>query len=205
MVMFSSHKFPQAARQRGAALIVGLIMLLLLTLIGVAGMRDTLLQEKMAGNMRDREIALQAAEAALRAGELELQGLNPSFPNNSGRYDLASATGKNLMKRVDTNGKLVGEQQFWSQWDWESDAVAYTKSLEGVGEAPAYVIEKLDPVVSQKSEYDTVANPNQVVAIDLTPGDFKAETSVPDYRITARGTGRTTDAAVIVQSTYRRE
>lgn len=61
-------------RQQGAALIVGLIMLLLLTLIGVAGMRDTLLQEKMAGNMLDREVALQAAESALRAAEASIAG-----------------------------------------------------------------------------------------------------------------------------------
>jgi type IV pilus assembly protein PilX len=69
---FSGTRSGISRHQRGAALIVGLIMLLLLTLIGVAGMRDTLLQEKMAGNMRDREIALQAAESALRAAEAQL-------------------------------------------------------------------------------------------------------------------------------------
>lgn len=192
-------------RQRGAALIVGLIMLLLLTLIGVAGLRDTLLQEKMAGNMRDREMALQAAEAALRAGELELQQLNPGFPNNSGRYDLATAAGKATMAREDASNNPISEVKFWADWDWSEEAVQYTKSLEGVSQEPAYVIERLDPALSQRNEYDNVANPNLVVAVDLTPGQFSAETVKPDYRITARGTGTTTDASVIVQSTYRRE
>ncbi|MDF3864539.1 PilX N-terminal domain-containing pilus assembly protein [Pseudomonas denitrificans (nom. rej.)] len=55
--------------ERGAVLLVSLVMLLLLTLIGLAGMRMVQLEERMAGNLRDRQMALQAAEAALRAGE----------------------------------------------------------------------------------------------------------------------------------------
>jgi type IV pilus assembly protein PilX len=58
-----------ARGQGGAVLIVSLIFLLLMTLVGVASMQGTTLQERMAGNMRDRDLALQAAEAALRAGE----------------------------------------------------------------------------------------------------------------------------------------
>ena len=53
----------------GAVLLVSLAMLLLLTLIGLAGMRMVQLEERMAGNLRDRQMAFQAAEAALRAGE----------------------------------------------------------------------------------------------------------------------------------------
>jgi type IV pilus assembly protein PilX len=55
--------------QQGAILIVALIMLLLLTIIGLSSMRGTSLQERMTGNMRDSNLSLQAAEAALRKGE----------------------------------------------------------------------------------------------------------------------------------------
>ncbi len=55
--------------QQGAILIVALIMLLLLTIIGLSSMRGTSLQENMTGNMRDSNLSLQAAEAALRKGE----------------------------------------------------------------------------------------------------------------------------------------
>lgn len=55
--------------QQGAILIVALIMLLLVTIIGLASIRGTSLQERMAGNLKDQEQALQAAEAALRKGE----------------------------------------------------------------------------------------------------------------------------------------
>jgi len=52
--------------ERGAALIVSLVLLLAVTLIGMASIRGTSLQEKMTANMNDRNTALQNAEAALR-------------------------------------------------------------------------------------------------------------------------------------------
>ena len=55
--------------QKGSALLVSLIMLLLITLVAVGGMQSSILQEKMTGNMRDRDLAFQAAEAALREAE----------------------------------------------------------------------------------------------------------------------------------------
>ncbi len=55
--------------QQGAALVIGLIILVVLTLIGVQAMRTNIVQERMAGNMRERNVAFQAAEAALRVGE----------------------------------------------------------------------------------------------------------------------------------------
>lgn len=53
-------------RQEGAVLVIALVMLLLITLASVATVRSTTLDERMAGNSRDRDKALQAAEAAVR-------------------------------------------------------------------------------------------------------------------------------------------
>lgn len=58
------------AAQRGVALIVVLLLLLVVTLLGLASMRGTLLQERMAGNVLARGEAFQAAEAVLREAEL---------------------------------------------------------------------------------------------------------------------------------------
>ena len=52
--------------QRGVTLIITLVMLVLVTLVGVASIRNSTMNEKMAGNSRDRDKALQAAEAAVR-------------------------------------------------------------------------------------------------------------------------------------------
>jgi type IV pilus assembly protein PilX len=65
-----THRMP--AQQGGIALIMAIIMLIVATLAGIAGIRGSSLQEKLSGNLYDRAIALQAAEAALKAAELRI-------------------------------------------------------------------------------------------------------------------------------------
>ena len=43
--------------QRGSVLIVSLILLLILTLVGVTAMNMTSMEERMAGNYRDHQLA----------------------------------------------------------------------------------------------------------------------------------------------------
>jgi type IV pilus assembly protein PilX len=62
--------------QKGMALVVSLIFLLLLTLIGIASMQNATLQEKMAGSTQSRNASFQLAEAALRTGESAVQGIH---------------------------------------------------------------------------------------------------------------------------------
>jgi type IV pilus assembly protein PilX len=57
----------QRAAQRGVTLIITLVMLVVVTLIVVSSLRSTTLNERMAGNSRDRQRAFQAAEAAVRS------------------------------------------------------------------------------------------------------------------------------------------
>jgi Tfp pilus assembly protein PilX len=56
-------------RQAGVALIVALIMLLLITLIGLAAARTQTMEMRMTVNSQNRELAVQSAEAALRFAE----------------------------------------------------------------------------------------------------------------------------------------
>lgn len=51
--------------QRGVTLIVAMIFLAILALLGVTVAQTTQLEERMAGNTRDRDLAFQATEAAL--------------------------------------------------------------------------------------------------------------------------------------------
>ncbi|HWV14826.1 MAG TPA: PilX N-terminal domain-containing pilus assembly protein [Cellvibrio sp.] len=73
---YAQPVFAAPAKQQGMVLIVGLVMVLLLTIIGVAAIRGSGLQESMAANMRDSNLAFQTAESALRACEADL---NPSL------------------------------------------------------------------------------------------------------------------------------
>jgi type IV pilus assembly protein PilX len=61
-----------ARHQRGATLLVALIFIVIMAMIGVTAANVSTLQERMAGNTRDRDLALQAAEAALKDAELRL-------------------------------------------------------------------------------------------------------------------------------------
>ncbi|KEF29702.1 MAG: PilX protein [Gammaproteobacteria bacterium] len=55
------------SKQRGAALIISLIVLLVLTLIGVAGMNTSVMQERMAVNAQNSNRTFQAAESTVSA------------------------------------------------------------------------------------------------------------------------------------------
>ncbi len=65
----SQIKELKTQNQSGFALFIGLVILIVVTLIGVTSMRNTTLQERMAGHERESQLAFQAAENALRQAE----------------------------------------------------------------------------------------------------------------------------------------
>lgn len=73
------HPVAPARRQRGATLVVVLILLLVMTLLGLASLRSTVLEERMTANLLDRSMGFQVAEAGLREAEATLDPL-PVFP-----------------------------------------------------------------------------------------------------------------------------
>ncbi len=178
--------------QSGIALITGLIFLVLLTIIGVTAMQTTMLEEKMAGNLRDENLAFQAAEAALRAGESYLQGatVGPflTVKNSTGLYQPA----------------LSATTEWWETADiWTAAASrAYTGTLSGIATAPRYIVED----VSFKTQC-TQPGFCQNIPLPKIPGGSLKFGPVPDiglYRITARGTGGTNETAIVLQSYFRR-
>jgi type IV pilus assembly protein PilX len=64
------------SRQRGAALVVGLILLLVLTLLAVSGMNSASLEFIMAGNEQFRANAFEAAETGIEQS-ISLGTFNP--------------------------------------------------------------------------------------------------------------------------------
>jgi type IV pilus assembly protein PilX len=63
----------QCGRQEGASLIVSLLMLVVIMLLGLSATQIALQSEKASRNDRDRQIAFQAAEAALLDAELDIE------------------------------------------------------------------------------------------------------------------------------------
>ncbi|HSX60401.1 MAG TPA: PilX N-terminal domain-containing pilus assembly protein [Tahibacter sp.] len=77
-----SNSFPVPQRQRGAVLFIALMFLILLTLLGLASSGSALLQERMTGGVRNRQLALLGTESAARFGEAMLWNA-PSTANLS--------------------------------------------------------------------------------------------------------------------------
>jgi len=164
----------QSPRQDGMVLITGLIFMVVLTLIVDASMRTTLLEERMAGNARDTDLAFQAAEAALRAGEEVLNSASlEEFTSTSPAY-------LSVDTRMDT---------YWRDThDWSADAEAVTGTITGVSAAPRFVIEELRPIPAAGNESET----------------FKPLLDSSIFKVTARGVGGNPSTVVVLQSTYQR-
>jgi type IV pilus assembly protein PilX len=133
----STHK------QRGVTLIVALIFLAILTMLGITVARTTSMEERMAGNTRDRDLAFQAAEAALQDAASDLPGLlaNPFDGSTPG---LENATG----------APHANDQAYWNGYDWEGASQESSADPAGVASLPRYVIEK-------KPNTGPVATPTQ--------------------------------------------
>ncbi|HAI96083.1 MAG: pilus assembly protein PilX [Cycloclasticus sp.] len=166
------------AKQQGAALFVSLIMLLLMTLIGVTGMQSTILEEKMAGNFKDRSMSLQAGESALRFAEnyLKTTVVLPSFTGTTLGHYLPTSSGAPRWDASVTN---------WS--DTTNDVIAYNGSLTDISSPPVYIIEEMPPIPESGGSLETG------VALESNY-----------YRISVQSVGGTDTAVTLLQSIYKR-
>ncbi len=164
--------------QQGAVLITSIILLFVMTIIGLTGMQVTTLEEKMAGNMRDRNLAFQAAESALRAGEAVLtQATIPTFDNSgtNGMYSSAS-TAAVLSNSTDS-----------TTWNAANTETYNSGTLANVSASPEYIIQQMPSVDGGGFSLDGTS---------FNTMEF--------FRVTARGTGGTTSAVVVLQTVYKR-
>jgi len=176
--------------QRGVALFVSLVFLVILTLLGVAAFQSATLQEKMSGNLRDQSIAFQSAEAALRDGESVVAAtLNIATP-----ADYACTGGLCRPTFCNSSGACTpaaGTPQ-WQNVSWapsSTTTVKISSGITGVAQQPRYVIEKMNSFVpdtgSQKPN-----NPSNLV----TP-----------FRVTAVGWGSNVLSRSTLQSVYLKQ
>lgn len=127
---YRDQKLAPAARQRGMTLVVSLIFLLILTILGVTAMNTSTLQQKMAGNLRDADMALQAAETGLRGGEGNLNTLYV------GGKPTADATGSSGVWLPGTTNTLSDS--------WWLGKPTYTGPVTNASANPQYVLEEGD-------------------------------------------------------------
>lgn len=151
-------------KQSGAILVVSLIMLLLLTLIGVAGTQVTGLEEKMANNSRDQNLSFQAAEAALRAAEVKVLSKDTTT-------EFDSIIEKGLL----SSDELLPNYFDPDIWD-DNESFLFDSGIEEVRTQPRYFIKYIRDSVPSSIE-------------SCSAYGQKCEEIVSYFIVTARGTG----------------
>ena len=170
-----------ARREKGLALFMSLIMLLILTILGISSVQTTSLQERMSRNARDSDLAFQSAESALRDGEDVLETLNALTLFDAG------TTGYYYEKDP-------GDNPNWRDVSWtaaDGDYIGATTNISSVGTQPKYILEHLKAVISD-------ADALNLDNIGQDTGSGRTQI----FRVTSYATGGTDTARVMLQATY---
>ncbi len=177
--MLADHRnLTHLDNQRGWVLVVGLVILVMLTILAMAMMKTTRLEEKMAGATRDLNLSFQAAETALRAAENDIE---------SQTYESYFATTANgIYSKADAEPVDL----FIADWN-DDDSIAMfpdgVEMLEGVSLSPRYMIKQF----------------TRIEGNNLTITGYADTPPVPVvFRVTARGTGGTNNRATLLRSHY---
>lgn len=171
-------------QQQGAVLIMSLILLFVLTLIGVSSMNTTVLEEKMAGNTRNRHFAFTAAENVLRDAE--------SYVNNSATLATVTAfNNTNGLYKVNQGPSGTNAFDAATWWTTAGDFINYSGSMGEINTPPKFAVEYRYQIKFETPE--------------INPGyGGGGKTPIDVFRITARGTGLTNNSVVIIQSYFGR-
>lgn len=167
-------------KQNGTVLMISIVVLLILTLLGMSSIRSSTIEEKLVGNMRDKELAFQAAEATLRAAETYIE----SNVISTNSFDTDGTDGL-----YDNSDDRIYNNITWT----DTDSLEYTDfdNTYNVRTPPRFVIQHL---VSSASTGGKLVLKNYGQGI----GAGQVET----FLITARATGGTDNSTVLLQSTY---
>jgi type IV pilus assembly protein PilX len=185
-------------RQRGVSLITALLFMVATLVLGVSVMSISVMQERMIGNTKDRGLAMQAAEAALRDAELDIRNNVPAA--TAFKDDCTSGLCTPPSQRVggvfpsplpvyDTSfvfsWKNAGQTRRYGQY---TAAAAYPYPT--VAQQPVYVIERLGTLAAAAGVDSSAIKPSGPAAEGVA------------YRITARAVGARADTIVMLQSIY---
>jgi Tfp pilus assembly protein PilX len=177
------------AGQRGVVLIIAPIVLVAMTLTGVALMRSTTGGNKVAGNLAFRQSAMLSADAGVEAaiGWLEANSAGSTLFNDSP----AASDGYRA-----TRGNDPAASQSWEAW-WQINAVhtnyLHTQPVDAAGNTVSYIINRLcNGSGSPSSGVGCSVAPAVVGTSGSSKGSGVLPPKLPSqqyYRITARVSG----------------
>ena len=104
------------SKQNGVVLVVGLLMLLVITIVGVTAMSDTTMNERMTSNHQFQTLSFQAAESAIH-DNFDIPSVSPSVtavnwfvdpaPTN---YNVDIKSGTPIGVQADASIQFCGEE-----------------------------------------------------------------------------------------------
>ena len=172
--------------EQGSALIVSLILMLVITIIGLTALQGTTMQTRMATAMRDRSLAFEAAEAALRDAEgwLAAQFAGGAKPDATSD----GSTGVWIAKAPQTT---AGQEDFmdWTTANWTTVGQAYP--LQNGAEIPGLDRGRQPRVVIEEWQ-------------DIKYGLEPSEPTWIAYRITTNAPGAAPETSVTLQALVQR-
>ncbi len=126
-------------RQRGAVLIMALLLVMVLTILGVSAMQGGVMEERMAGNAHDHHMAFQSAESGLRDATAWIDTLTarpkPDATATGGIYEIG----------------VLGDDLLDYTFDWVTMGRTYgtgtgnhPSDFSYHSAAPIYVVEETD-------------------------------------------------------------
>lgn len=183
----------RADRQGGAALVVALVVLLVMSVIGVTSVSNSTVQQRMAFNLRQQQLAENAAEHALREAERYIADAIVS-PDALDDFYGDDRLGSSFYMAISVDGKPYSEQAaqgvseitFWTANGIEVPGL----STEATSRPPRYILEMIGK--TDEGRPRSVRN--------LTAGavsNFRY-----NFRVTAIGWGVDPNAYAILQSAY---
>lgn len=190
--------------QQGFSLVAVMIIMVIVSLLGVAASHLVLLGERGARFERDWQMAYQAAEAALLDAEFDIRGPNSSPNSRTAEFSNTSLLGffdKCGTKGVDRGLCLpsIDAKAVWYQIDFTNRNPATAPSVElGEFTGRAYPVVTVNGKPAALPRYIIEAIPDQ------SPG-FNARTPRLLHRVTAMGFGPSQDTQAVLQMVFRKE
>ena len=182
------------APQEGFVLIVGLVILGLLTMLALSSMRDTTMQEKMAGASRDSGLAFQAAESALRDAENCITGTTAGCAFDAATNDAHF----NQDDAAFPDHNTLFNATTWNTINPPGDAT----DLEGIpSKAKGDAEDGANYIIRQASTISSGAGGAEIGLGGY--GDSAATESQAIYEITARGAGAGGAGQSVLRVYYR--
>jgi type IV pilus assembly protein PilX len=196
-----------ALSQSGAVLIISLIMLLLLTLIGASSMQTSSLEEKMAGNLRDRNLAFQAAESALRDAEQDIHGIGttPRNPPISGISDFYHNC--NMDSLANTYDDGLCDRKWTLPSSYAGTSINWPTFTNAATTYPALAVDMTTTPSDGKSvAYGRFTGAAPITGLSAQPRyiieGYRGNANTY-YRITARAQGASANTVVWLQAVYK--